>query len=95
MAAETPLVGSFNATGATDFIYLSKSYYNLSVWGTFVGTVQLQRSFDDGVTWLVAKEVSEPYEGVGLEAEFKVRYRMQCTAFTSGVINFRVGTRAI
>jgi hypothetical protein len=25
----------------------------VSIWGTFTGTVKLERSFDDGVTWLV------------------------------------------
>jgi hypothetical protein len=70
--------------------------FNLSLWGTFVGTVQLERSFD-GSTWLpltangtqiykFTAPCSEPVE----ESEIGVLYRLNCTAYTSGTINYRL-----
>lgn len=86
------ILGVFIGTGVSTSSKYSRGYYNVSVWGNFVGTIQLQRSFD-GVTWLVAKELSAASEGYGYEAEDKVLYRFECTAYTSGSINYRMGMR--
>ena len=70
---------------------------NVSVWGTFVGTAQLQRSFDSGVTWLPltsggtsAFSYTAPASEVANEPEAGVEYRIACTAYTSGTINYRI-----
>jgi hypothetical protein len=67
---------------------------------TFSGTIQLERSFDGGHTWIpcyiwqggaqlkwtgaISTELMEP--------EKSVLYRLNCIAFTSGTINYRIST---
>jgi hypothetical protein len=67
---------------------------------TFTGTIQLERSFDGGHTWIpcyiwqggsqlkwtaaMSTELMEPEKGV--------LYRLNCIAFTSGTINYRIST---
>jgi hypothetical protein len=93
----TVVSASFTATGQS----ASANFYgpfNVALWGTFVGTVQLQRSFDGGVTWLPASfdgqgdiaSYTVPTSFVVNEPEHGVLYRLNCTAFTSGAINYRI-----
>lgn len=74
--------------------------FNLAVYGTFVGTVVLEKSFDDGTTWL---PVSKDSTGAamsftsaaclsGYEYESGVTYRFRCSAYTSGTINTRISS---
>lgn len=68
----------------------------------FVGTVQLERSFDGGLTWIVCNvggqgalaqwTTGTPVSAVVGEAEAGVAYRLNCIAYTSGVINYRIST---
>lgn len=60
--------------------------FSVSVSGTFVGTVQLQRSHDNGTTWGVVKEYTAVGEDIGEEHAFNMLYRFECTAYTSGTI---------
>ena len=95
----------FNVSGSLGSANaVSKSFYpnanlgmNVSVWGTFVGTVQMQRSFDNGATWLpltsggaATKSFTAPASEMWTEVEQGVAYRLQCTAYTSGTINYRL-----
>ena len=52
----TLVSGAFTATGNSPaFVPVSdftRKDFNCSIWGTFAGTVQVQRSFDGGATWL-------------------------------------------
>lgn len=96
------LTGTFGASGAG----ASKQFrddFNISLWGTFVATVALEKSFDIGVadgssTWIpVAKDASGAAASwtapTGLtirEPELGVKYRLNCTSFTSGVVNWRL-----
>ena len=93
-----PLVaGSFTSstTGAAQTFW---GYLNVSVWGTFVGTVQLERSFDGGTTWIVISRdvvgalspLTAPGSFVTFEPEHQVQYRLNCTAYTSGTISYRL-----
>ncbi len=69
---------------------------------TYVGTIQLERSFDGGKTWLVCNVggtgTPASYSGGGPislvagEPERGVAYRLNATAYTSGVINYRFST---
>lgn len=69
---------------------------NVSLWGTFVGTVRVERTFDNGTTWLPmtalgsAINFTGPASEVFDEGEAGVQYRLNCTAFTSGTINYRL-----
>jgi hypothetical protein len=91
------LSGSFAATGTSASRALW-SGFNIVLWGTFVGTVNVERSFDGGTTFVpVARDsagtamtftapgslsISEPERGV--------LYRLNCTAWTSGSISYRL-----
>lgn len=93
-----PLVtGSFAATGqSTPTVFYSA--FNVSIWGTFVGTIDLERSFDGGTTWIVCSidssgtpsSYSAPISLVATEPEHQVLYRLNCTAYTSGTANYRL-----
>lgn len=98
-ASGVPAVtGAFAGTGqSASFGPLVGRPFNISLWGTFAATVRLERSFDAGVTWLPLTAqgialcvwtgpVSESWE----EGEANVLYRLSCTAFSSGPVNYRV-----
>ena len=66
---------------------------------TFAATVQLERSFDGGSTWIVcnagslgalAQWTAGPVSLTFGEPEKNVLYRFNCTAYTSGTINYRI-----
>jgi hypothetical protein len=62
--------------------------FNLSLSGTWVGNVTVQRSFDDGGTWLDAAEFAANGEYIGQEIEPDVVYRIGVKTgdYTSGTI---------
>jgi hypothetical protein len=72
--------------------------YNLVITGTFVATVQLESSFDGGVTYApvsgatlgTTATFTAPTRLVGVETERGVRYQVNCTAYTSGTANVRI-----
>jgi hypothetical protein len=72
--------------------------FNAVISGTFVGTAELQRSFDGGTTYVpcgidAAGDVADYTSPVSLviaEGEPGVYYRWACTAFTSGTIVTRI-----
>lgn len=71
--------------------------FNIAVWGTFVGTVALERTLD-GTNWIAvatdgigtAASFTSAVSITGLEVESEVSYRFNCTAYTSGTINCRL-----
>ena len=91
------LTGTFTATGqGASFQPEPGRPFNLEIRGTFVGTVQLERSLDGtnfvpvtaaGVTlysWTAPGSESNE------ESEIGVLFRLNCTAYTSGTINWRI-----
>jgi hypothetical protein len=69
--------------------------------GSYSATIQLERSFDGGTTWYVAgvggsgaqAVYATPNQDVSLvvlEPEAGVLYRLRCTVYTSGTINYRI-----
>lgn len=95
-------ISAFTAVGA-DISVPMTGYFNVAVWGTFVGTIQLERTFDpatqdDTANWIPCSlspdgsvaAYTGPASVVGFEPEAGVRYRLRCTAFTSGPINGRI-----
>ena len=79
--------GTANGTGV-----MLEKHFNLSVSGTFVGTVAIQRSYTGKTgTYHTIKAYTVPIEETGIEPEGGVYYRMACTAFTSGTIVTRLG----
>jgi hypothetical protein len=93
--------GSFTGTGQSaggPMTDQNTRTFNAALWGTFVGTAQLERSFDGGTTWIVCGKDSSgtpaAYTGVVsltlTEPERNVQYRWNCTNYVSGTINYRL-----
>jgi len=93
MAQTSTITENFSSlVDGTQEAIVSQKRYNITVRSqSFVGTIQLQRSFDGGVNWSTVKEVTDSYDGVGIEPETGVRYRFACTAYTSGTAVCRLG----
>lgn len=74
--------------------------FNIGLSGTAVATVQLEKSFDNGTTWhLIYAGGSQlkvwTYNSINLaevqqEVEQGVLYRLNCTAYTSGTLAYRL-----
>jgi len=94
----TPVTGAFTAMGVSaSFAPKAGRGLNPSLWGTFVGTVRLERSFDGGTTWLpltangnAMVTLTAPCSEQWQEDETGVLYRWNCTAYTSGTIYYRI-----
>jgi len=86
-----------SAAGASQAVQMEKDF-NAAVWGTFVGTMVLERSFDEGANWLPCSlntsgdnaQYTVPASLTVFEPEGGVRYRWRCSAYTSGTINYRI-----
>jgi len=67
--------------------------FNLSISGTFVATVTVQRSFDQGSTWRDVDTFTAPIETAGSDPEPVVVYRagVKTGEFTSGTVSIRIG----
>lgn len=89
------LSGSFTSTGQTATIPVLYGYNVSLVWGTATGNVDVERSFDSGVTWRVVKKMTNADavpEYVGNEPEVGVLYRLNCTTKGgTGNIGYRMG----
>lgn len=75
-----------------------KDTFNIKLWGTFDATVKLEKSDDGGVSWqVVSRDVTgteasytAPIALGVYEPEHNVMYRWNCTAYTSGTVNYRI-----
>lgn len=69
--------------------------FNVSVSGTFVATVTIQRSYNGGTTWNDVQDWIEPVEGLARDAKDAtgILYRagVKTGDYTSGTINVRLG----
>jgi hypothetical protein len=97
------LEGTFAATGnSADFVpnpgkFNNACQFNVHIYGTFVGTVVLLRSFD-GTNYVpvlrycssTAVSYTTPSSEVLPEPEGGAIYRLSCTAYTSGTVNYRL-----
>lgn len=102
MALVAPITGTFTGTGSSGSAIPERGAtangaapFNVSLWGTFSATVQLERSFD-GALWLPITargspiSFTAPCTEVFEEPEDGVLYRLTCTAYTSGTVNYRI-----
>ena len=88
--------------------------FNFAIWGltpstAWGGSVQLERSFDGGMTWLICgvggagqgaiytgvAQAGVPVSVVASEPERGVLYRLNCTAYVSGTINYRLSVSGL
>ena len=94
----TPVTGSFTAVGQSETLAPHAGRgFNVSLWGAFAGAVRLERSFDAGTTWLPISAAGTPLytwtapaSESAQEDEAGVLYRLNCTAYTSGTITYRL-----
>jgi hypothetical protein len=66
--------------------------FNFSISGTFVGTITIQRSFDNGVIWLDMETYTTPYEDIGIlpDEHITVRAGIKTGDYTSGTALVRI-----
>ena len=84
--------GTFTATGSSTTVKTSKrdQKLNVSLSDFGVATIDLERSFDDEVTWKVVESYTADTQKVAEEPEAGVSYRLTASAYTSGTIAFRL-----
>lgn len=106
--ANAVVSGSFTGTGHST-CFAVQGQFNVTIYGssppqgTWSATVQLERSFDGGTTWII--DTIQPTQTQAIwstashdvstqffEPEAGVLYRLDCTAFTSGTANYRMST---
>jgi hypothetical protein len=89
--------GAFTGATAGNGVFVLGDF-NVQIWGTFVATVVLEQSSDGGVTWVpevsrftnTAISFNAPAALSVIEPEPGVQYRLRCSAFTSGTVNWRI-----
>lgn len=97
----TAVTGAFTATGQsatyTPAVLLRDGMFNVTLYGTFVASVQLERTFDNGSNWHAMTAAGTPIyvwtdeaSEQAQETEPGVRYRLNCTAYTSGTVTYRI-----
>lgn len=75
----------------TDPVRLT-GFFNLSIGGTFVATITVQRSFDEMATWQDVDTFTAPTEDYGMEPEVCwYRAGVKTGNFTSGSAKVRLG----
>jgi hypothetical protein len=95
--SEHKVTGTFTGTGQSAPLEVYRGG-NAVVWGTFVGTVKIECSYDNKATWLpISKNTNgdeaafnAPFNLSFDEPERDVFYRLNCTAYVSGTINYRI-----
>jgi hypothetical protein len=67
-------------------------HFNISISGTWVGTVTVQRTFDGGSTWFDVATWTDNTQEYGFEPERQVHYRagMKLDEFVSGQADIRI-----
>lgn len=94
--ARRVLEGALLAVDASPGVALA-GWFNITLTGAFVATLRLEQSFDgganyspltyiDGTALSWSGPISTPYEAI----EAGVLYRIGCTAYTSGTVNYRL-----
>ena len=77
---------AFTGTGTTDAIRVKEAA--LSVRGTFVGTIEVQRLVD-GNNWTAFQTYTDETEQK-IDNGAYIPTRVECTAYTSGTINITI-----
>lgn len=96
-----PVTGSLTATGVSKTFQpgAGLAAFNVFISGTFVGTVSVVRSTDQGLTWqtvlkpdvATAATFTAPANFAAFEPDPSVLWALNCTAYSSGAISYRIG----
>jgi len=98
-----PVTGTFAATGQSSAFFPMPGTFSVNL-SSGVATVKLERSTDSGSSWIdvssdalgtVASWSLNSTEVAVLvdEPEIDVQYRLNCTAYTSGTVTYRLGQK--
>jgi hypothetical protein len=90
-AQRQPIESSFTTTGASE-PFTTREGFNMSLPGFGEATVVLQRSFNEGSTWKNVESFEGDTERRVDDPEAGVWYRLNCTSFTSGPIEYRLSS---
>lgn len=85
----TSVSGTFTTTG-TSAAFTKSGGFNMSLSGFGSATVVLQRSFDEGATWVNVESFTGDAERRVDEPSLDVFYRFNCTVYSSGTIAYRL-----
>lgn len=92
--------GEFSAQGeAQEWFWPKRGDFSFSVEGTFAGSLRVMRSSNLGKSWVPISASpgggpaawTQPGIVVLTEPEAQARYRVECTAITSGTAEWRFG----
>lgn len=91
--ATQPQTRSLTATSQFTDAVIFHSYFNVSISGTWTGTITIQRSFDSGNTWVDIKNYTFNIEEYGFEPERFIYYRIgvKSTSTITGTAVVRLG----
>jgi hypothetical protein len=91
------LQGNFTGPGVSASVEVWGDF-NLMLTGLYTATVEVDRSMDNGVNWAVVAadgigtpaSYTHPIGILGLEIEPGVLYRLNCTSYANGQVNYRI-----
>jgi hypothetical protein len=92
------VTGTLTAANQVSAALQVEKDFNIALWGTFDATTVLERSFDEGATWLPCSlntsgdqaAYTTALSATVFEPEGGVRYRWRCSIFNSGTISYRI-----
>jgi hypothetical protein len=90
--------GSFNGSGQTSVAFQFSPLFSVNLGGSFSATVLIERSPDAGVTYYPCStdatgtiaSYNAPMSVDVVSATHGMLYRLRCTAFTSGTVNYAI-----
>jgi len=82
--------GTFTAPGASATLVVMGDF-DINIAGTWAGSINLERSYDGGVTFFVTDTFTVPISAVAEAPSFGVRHRLNATALSSGTATFKFG----
>jgi hypothetical protein len=89
------ITGTFTGVGASSENADLTGAFNLSIYGInpqSKSRINLERSFDSGVSWRVIRTYDKDTEATDTEPEATgVNYRLNCTHHQGGPIEYRFG----
>ncbi len=92
MATKTPATARLHADNSFSPGLELSDNFNISLWGEFSARVTIQRSFDNGRTWLDVARFDRPVEAMGFEPEGAIyRFGIKPGEHTSGSVFGRLG----
>lgn len=91
MSANTRIAGNFTATGQSSEIVVSARKFVLKIGGTFTATVALETFNTQANAWqAVQAAFTAPVVLVYESGANGQRFRLNCTAYTSGTAGYEI-----